>query len=335
MKKTQSIDAFQIFVSSDKLDDLKHGDRDNEITDNVKKPKNDSKLDDILEDLLNHNLSPAMNEFQSDFNSDMDSIKIFEDVRKGNVHSVEKFLESGGDINIIDKYSGATLLHIACSTGQLEIVKFLLRKGAFIESEDFKRRKPLHSAANEGHGHVVLELLTRGARVNSRDNFDRIPLHLAARNGDKQTCKHLLNFGSNIEARDCRCSWRPLHYACRVGSNDALHTLLTNGVKVNAQTKAGNTGLHLACDRCLVEKVKLLLEWGANPNLRNARGERCVDVIGEWGGLETKDLIARHFQTHKLRRSTMSTEVPGSSSQSFMKSQSTLSTGSQRCCRVQ
>lgn len=41
---------------------------------------------------------------------------------------------------------------------------------------------------------------------------------------------------------------------------------------------AGNTPLHLACDRGLVGNVKLLLEWGADADARNETGAVPAEV---------------------------------------------------------
>lgn len=41
---------------------------------------------------------------------------------------------------------------------------------------------------------------------------------------------------------------------------------------------AGNTPLHLACDRGLVGNVRLLLEWGADVTARNEAGALPADV---------------------------------------------------------
>lgn len=41
---------------------------------------------------------------------------------------------------------------------------------------------------------------------------------------------------------------------------------------------AGNTPLHLACDRGLIGNVKLLLEWGAEADVKNEAGALPAEV---------------------------------------------------------
>ena len=41
------------------------------------------------------------------------------------------------------------------------------------------------------------------------------------------------------------------------------------------------TALHLACDRVLVDKVRLLLEWGCDPAKCNEPGQIAAEAIGK------------------------------------------------------
>jgi hypothetical protein len=60
--------------------------------------------------------------------------------------------------------------------------------------------------------------------------------------------------------------------------------LLDKGASVNATNRDGNTPLHIAAFLCNEEIVRLLLQRGANPSLKNKRGETAVDVVrGAWG----------------------------------------------------
>ena len=57
--------------------------------------------------------------------------------------------------------------------------------------------------------------------------------------------------------------------AARKGDIAAVKAFLDKGVDVNAKTQYGATALSYACDKGHTELVKLLLERGANPNVRD------------------------------------------------------------------
>lgn len=74
-----------------------------------------------------------------------------------------------------------------------------------------------------------------------------------------------------------------LHWAAIAGSCDAARVLLEKGARVNAQTKYfRETPLHLAIQEKKSEMISLLLDHGANPDIRNHEGENCVFLAIRW-----------------------------------------------------
>jgi ankyrin repeat protein len=75
--------------------------------------------------------------------------RIFVSARKGDITAIESFLERGGDVNASDRVSEiilmtpteerneqvnyCTMLDHACSTGNIDIAKLLLDRGALIK----------------------------------------------------------------------------------------------------------------------------------------------------------------------------------------------------------
>ena len=79
-----------------------------------------------------------------------------------------------------------TPLQLACSFGQHEMAKALLRRGALRTARDSKQRTPLHHAARDGHLSCVAMLLGKhGAyklapdEVNAANVLGCTPLHFA------------------------------------------------------------------------------------------------------------------------------------------------------------
>ncbi|CAM9688531.1 unnamed protein product [Phaeothamnion confervicola] len=200
---------------------------------------------------------------------------------RGDILSIKAFLSTGGDIDLRDGTVGMTPLMWACKGGQTETAAFLLDNGADIEAGDSQLRTPLQKAASKGQAEVAALLIATGADIDGRDGTWRTPLHRASRWGFVDVIRLLLEKGASIEARDKTFSRTPLHYSCRA-STGATRALLEAGADVHSQTAVRNTCLHLACDRGLVEIVRLLLDWGADPTERNDQGLMPAEVIGAW-----------------------------------------------------
>ncbi|KAF4095653.1 ankyrin repeat and SOCS box protein 10 isoform X1 [Onychostoma macrolepis] len=84
----------------------------------------------------------------------------------------------------------------------------------------------------------------------------------------------------------------PLHITAGRGFTECLRHLLMRGARVDL-APGGTTALHEACEECHPECVKLLLQYGANPNATNEDGQMPLHVCTELDSLEcTKHLLA-------------------------------------------
>jgi ankyrin repeat protein len=70
-----------------------------------------------------------------------------------------------------------------------------------------------------------------------------------------------------------------------------IQTLVTAGADVNIVSDLGNTPLHSAAMSGQTEAVKLLLEVGANPSLKNEFNQVPADVAELGGYREITDLL--------------------------------------------
>ncbi|MCI4407481.1 MAG: ankyrin repeat domain-containing protein [Thermofilum sp.] len=234
----------------------------------------------------------------------------------GNADVAKLLLESGADANARDDM-GRIPLHYASNAS---VVKMLIEAGADINARDKEGVTPLHYATHRSLGarepliDVVKTLLEYGADVNVKTTFGVTPLHVATYYGEVEIVKMLIKRGADVNARTSfnRGACTPLHYTLKVedplfggyGSyyglveeharHECITLLVKYGADVNARDANGNTSLHylFTWSTCDADTVKLLLENGADPTIRNNQGISVLELIERF----TRDSKARESQ---------------------------------------
>jgi ankyrin repeat protein len=95
-----------------------------------------------------------------------------------------------GTLNSVE--GGRNTLQLAASSGHLEVVRFLLEKGAKIDAVDSEMRTALHLAAQNGHSHVVSLLKEKHANLKAEDTDGRTAAQLAEERGHYSIYKGLM-----------------------------------------------------------------------------------------------------------------------------------------------
>lgn len=115
------------------------------------------------------------------------------------------------------------------------------------------------------------------------------PLHLAVMRKDIQKTKALLRHHALVDIRTGpysqtgENSQTPLHIAAASGCSTLASVLLLHGAHINERaSNSGLTPLHYAAYRAEnpSEVIKLLLEMGANPNLKDSQGWTALHFLG-------------------------------------------------------
>ncbi|CCF59466.1 hypothetical protein KAFR_0H00570 [Kazachstania africana CBS 2517] len=198
----------------------------------------------------------------------------------GNIKTVKEMIDSqvidvANDFNADDRITG---LHWASINNRLNVVKYLLSKGA---DANFKSNNlsatPLHWAARYGYVYIVDCLLNAGKAdptitddqgfnllhlavnssnimlvayvlffvvskgtmdVDTRDSKDRTPLLWASYQGDSLTVSMLLKFGANYKLTD-ETGFTPLHWGVVKGQPHVLKYLIKEGADFFQKTNDG------------------------------------------------------------------------------------------------
>lgn len=123
-------------------------------------------------------------------------------VASGRLHNVEFILNNRDEEELkefIDHRATpkqVTLLHIAITNNHLDILKFLVEKGANLELANADKLTPLMTAASLGSVEAIKILLEGGAKINATDRRRKSALTFAVRSGHIEAASYLLRHGA-------------------------------------------------------------------------------------------------------------------------------------------
>jgi ankyrin repeat protein len=124
--------------------------------------------------------------------------------------------------------------------------------------------------------------------VEVRNQADESPLMLAALKGDLSLCRLLVDKGGDVN----KPGWTALHYAATNGHLAVMRLLLDEHAYIDAASPNATTPLMMASHYGTASAVKLLLEAGADPMLKNDQGLTALDFANKANRSESADIIS-------------------------------------------
>lgn len=243
-------------------------------------------------------------------------------VLKNNPDIVELLIKEKADINARDNM-GRTPLVIACETKNLHLLRVLFDNNADPNILPNNHR-PIVSTAVIGNDETILnELLERGADPTIKDKRGWTSVHFAAQIGsirhlslfiDNEKTKQLFSsqndlgqtpfltavfwsrkevvsfmLENNVDFQDITDNKHDtaLHIAARLNHPSLVHALLEHDVNLDAINDEGQTALMVAVVSWASEVAKLLLTFGASPNVQDKNGMTAFLLACQIGDLET------------------------------------------------
>ena len=216
--------------------------------------------------------------------SNKDGWKMLHDaVAFGPKATIQYLMESRRELgmNIEDRlYDGRTILHLACSFRDIEIVDLVYN---------------------------ALEEINSDINFDTRNEDQATPLHFACKNKTSGVAIHLLQrFPDKIHVLGIH-GIHLLHFACRYGHLELVKYIFGNpdfDIDFNIATLGGNTSLHFACYVGHYEVVKFMLEnssaMGIDVTKRTIDQKTAEDYARQKGhkkivGLFIKSKLQRKF----------------------------------------
>ena len=226
---------------------------------------------------------------------------------------VRMLVEHGAEITVEDEL-GWTLIAAALAHSQVEVVAYLLEKGA-AKTFDISRKLPalgprptvlqttvergnLLDKALEGKAPLpmIQLLIDRGLDIDQVETLGGehiralAPLHKAAMLQDPEVIDLLLKNGALINRHYSR-GLTPLMYAIICEKLENARTLLAHGADLTICDEQGTDALMFAASRGYEGFVRLLIEYNANPNVRDAFQNTALYAAASGGHLSVIEVL--------------------------------------------
>uniref|UniRef100_A0A3Q3WV04 SOCS box domain-containing protein n=1 Tax=Mola mola TaxID=94237 RepID=A0A3Q3WV04_MOLML len=178
-------------------------------------------------------------------------------------------------------------LHEACLSGHIACVRALLSAGADVNAANIDGVTPLYNCCSSGSVGCLELLLQNGAHMHAPHAHLPSPLHEACKRGSSLCVKSLLAHGADP---DCQVSHlgSPLYVSCVHRQTACSEILLHRGASVNTG-RGGDSPLHAAVRQESLDQVSVLLDYGADVNLRDSNNQRAVELAPPGG--KTQQLL--------------------------------------------
>ena len=203
---------------------------------------------------------------------------------------------------------------MAARSGNTAIVSFLLKAGAHRHVEDIEGQTALHLAASQGHVDVVDLLLRAGAAAFQLNHERRTALDLAANTefcaDERANARHVAVVERLLAIllpgdRELCAS---LHKAVWFKHKAATELLIQAGANVNLRTIKRWTPLHMAAFWGAAAIADLLIKAGADVSSQNDEGLTPADLARRNGYLKLATQLTE--LTKKVKQNTGAPSQP-------------------------
>lgn len=209
-------------------------------------------------------------------------------VSEQSLEAIRMLIRAGADIY------NSNAIHVASSSGNVEILQFLLDHGAKVEDNYYEGGyTPLELAVHYGHADVVSLLLDHGASVEATAISKRSPLQLACEYGRLDILQILLDKNAKAwqsvladEAEILKSSHRSIRNYLITSrgkpvsfenANLAFKQIFTNTILVNHLAPPW-TALRPANESECLSLLTDLLDYGADPSFQDVQGNTPLHV---------------------------------------------------------
>ncbi|TPX51446.1 hypothetical protein SeMB42_g00779 [Synchytrium endobioticum] len=224
---------------------------------------------------------------------------------RGDLSLVQALVESGAIVNqrtkdlpnteeIREKYItwNCTPLWVACEYAHLEVVEYLIDRGADVDAVEGKYdRTALFSAIWWGHLKVIMCLIEKGRASWTRTPTKFLFVAIYGK-GNMEVIQYLVKHGADLNGTDSDDGGTPIHRAAWEGNVEAVKYFIHCGCPINGTNSRKETPLNLAACNGKLPVVVYLVEQGADLHVIDAHNRTPCDRARESGHDQVVEYLA-------------------------------------------
>ena len=156
-----------------------------------------------------------------------------------------------------------------------------------------KLHMPLIVLAAREKSDKVAKLLASNPKtdLDKVDSADENAMMLAALNGDVDLVKLLIDKDAEVNKK----GWAPLHYAAANGHDDVVQLLIDHSAYLDTPSPNGTTPLMMAARGDHITTMKVLLDAGADPRVKNQIGMTALDFAKQYHAKDATEGLEAMF----------------------------------------
>ncbi|MDR1139111.1 MAG: ankyrin repeat domain-containing protein [Rickettsiales bacterium] len=197
-------------------------------------------------------------------------------VHSGDIDLVKSLISRGADLSITNYCAKDTPVSHTFKRGPVKLVRYFVEVlGIDPMTADERGLTLFGQAVVGGNLDIIKYLMNRKGSTYDGNNLLEIAI----------LCGHLGVVGYLVWEKEVNVNfagengWTPLLYAVERDELDMAWYLIEMGADVNATTEDGTTALHIAAEGCNLEMVECLVENGANINAKDKEGKTPLSLV--------------------------------------------------------